>query len=288
MPRGMAIDAAWLAERYPVATDVNELLDDHEREFGWRPTKTSLYMKASRMGLRKEPVANRDGRVERTVRWSKEPEIEAWMLEHDHGQRTDLLSEEFRVAWGFGLSRGQVNLFRASHGTQKRRDHGGGRRRVPVGSEREGKDGYVVVKVREEATVPMSKDNWELKHVHVYEQHFGPVPEGHVVYFADGDRRNFDPENLVAVPRRLVGLMNQPGSPRWHDRASLEACVALAELSVGTTWAELSMPRTCGVCGREFVPDPPRRGNGTRTNLMTCRPCLEAGHKTSHGGRGRA
>lgn len=286
MPRGRRMDDGWLREHYPRMTDVNELLCMHEREFGWRPSKQAVYVKANRMGLRKEPVAGRADRAERTIRWSKEPEMEAWMLEHDRGQRMDDLMAEWRAAWCFGISRGQVNLFRASHGTQRRNAHGGGRPRVPVGTERESKDGYIVVKVREYASVPMSKDNWELKHVHVYEQAHGAVPDGCVVYFADGDRRNFDPANLVAVPRRLVGIMNGPCMPRWHDAESLEACIALAELKSAQAGVMARAVRTCAVCGARFAPDEARVAIGN-TRIRTCPACLAAGRKASRWTRRR-
>ena len=278
MPRGKGIDPDWLREHYPRMTDIDALLDDCEHDLGWRPSKQAVYVKANRMGLRKEPVAGRGDRAERTIRWTREPEMEAWMLEHDHGQRMDDLMAEWRERWGFGISRGQVNLFRASHGTQRRNSHGGGRPRVPVGTERESKDGYIVVKVRDEADVPMSKDNWRLKHVHVYEQAHGAVPDGCVVYFADGDRRNFDPSNLVAVPRRLVGLLNDPGMPHWHDAESLQACVALAEMRSARHSIMARAPRTCGVCGREFVPDAAHVEIGN-VGIRTCPACLAAGRK---------
>lgn len=278
MPRGKRIDEGWLRGHYPRMTDINRLLDDYEAEFGWRPNKQSVYIKANRMGLRKEPVAGRDGRAERAIRWTREPEMEAWMLEHDRGQRMDDLMAEWRERWGFGISRGQVNLFRASHGTQVRRDHGGGRPRVPVGTERESKDGYIVVKVREDAEVPMSKDNWMLKHVHVYGQAHGGVPDGCVVYFADGDRRNFDPSNLVAVPARLVGILNNPTMPRWHDAESLKACIAIAEIKARQTEIMASAVRTCGVCGRPFAPDAVHARSGY-TGIRTCPECLAKGRK---------
>ena len=278
MPRGRRIDDAWLRERYPRMTDIDMLADDYEREFGWRPSKHAIYAKANRMGLHKEPVAGRENRAERTIRWSSEPEMSAWMLEHDHGQRMDDLMAEWRDRWGFGISRGQVNLFRASHGTQRRHNHGGGRPRVPVGTERVSKDGYIVVKVREEAAVPMSKDNWVLKHVHVYEQAHGSVPDGCSVYFADGDRRNFDPDNLVAVPRRLVGILSGGSIPRWHDAESLKACVALAELKSAQARVMARAVRTCGVCGARFVPDEAHVASGV-TKIRTCPACLAAGRK---------
>jgi hypothetical protein len=277
MPRGRKLDLEWLKEHYPRMTTIDTLLDDYEREFGWRPNRQGVYVKANRMGLHKDPVEGRADRAERTVCWSKEPEMEAWMMEHDRGQRIDELQREFRERWGFGLSRGQINLFRASHGKTVRKGHGG-RHRVPVGSERPSKDGYLVIKVAEEATVPMSKDNWMLKHVHVYEQAHGGVPDGCVVYFADGDRRNFDPSNLVAVPRRLVGILSNASMPRWHDAESLRACISIAEIKARQTEIMASAVRTCGVCGRPFAPDAAHARSGY-TGIRTCPECLAKGRK---------
>jgi hypothetical protein len=277
---GRVVDPDWLREHYPKMTTIDTLLDDFEDEFGWRPNKQGVYVKANRMGLRKNPVEGRGNRAERTIYWSKEPEMERWMLEHDHGQRMDALQAEWRERWGFGISRGQVNLFRATHGTQTRRHNGGGRHPVPVGTEHVGKDGYISVKVREKATVPMSKDNWKLKHVWEYEKAHGEVPAGHVIYFADGDRRNFDPSNLVAVPRSLVGILNGTNMPEWHDAESLKACITLAKIKRKQAEIRAVAPRKCGVCGRTFVPDEKHVKVGN-TQIRTCPACLARGKKAS-------
>lgn len=277
------IDPDWLRERYPRMTSVERLLDDHEREFGWRPTKSSLYMRAYRLGIKKAPVTGRDGRAERPIRWSREPDLDAWMLEHDTGQRLDELQREFREAWGFTVSRGQVNAFRASHGRSGRKSSGG-RPRVPVGTERESKDGYLVVKVADAATRPMSKDNWRLKHVWVWEQAHGPLPDGHCVYFADGDRRNFEPSNLVAVDRRLVGIMNQLRSEgvTWNDAESLEVAVNMARLKSARKDLAASRPRTCPLCGRTFDN---RSRRSTSVEAATCPDCIAAGRRPPRRGR---
>ena len=284
MPRGRCVDPEWLREHYPKMTTIDTLLDDFEREFGWRPNKQGVYVKANRMGLRKEPVKGREDRAERTICWLKEPEMERWMLEHDHGQRMDELQAEWRERWGFNIARSQVSLFRANHGTQTRRNHGGGRPLKPVGTEYVGKDGYTMIKVAERATVPMSKDNWRLKHVWVYEQAHGKVPAGHVVYFADGDRRNFDPDNLVAVPRSLVGILNNPDIPEWHDAESLKACITLAKIKRKQQDVLARTPRTCGVCGRRFVPSKKQMSTGT-VKVKTCPACLAQGKKAGRRNR---
>jgi hypothetical protein len=77
---------------------------------------------------------------------------------------------------------------------------------VPVGSERVNADGYVDIKVQEGA----KQHNWRGKHLLVWEAHHGqPVPEGHVVIFGDGDRRNFDPDNLILISQAQLVRLNQ-------------------------------------------------------------------------------
>lgn len=136
----------------------------------------------------------------------------------------------------------------------------------PVGTERvDAKDGYVYVKVAERKTDPKSAhDNWRPKHHVVYERAYGPVPDGCNVVFADRDKRNFDPANLVAVPRPLWAVITKQGWA-YHDRGSLEACIALAQLSRKVYEASCH-PRNCKRCGAEFAPRYP--------NQRTCDGCL--------------
>lgn len=161
-------------------------------------------------------------RAVRAVRWSREPEKQAWMEAHDRGQEAALLSKEFEGAFGFPLAGPQVSLWRSTNGRQARRSHGGGKPPSPVGSERDSGRGYVLVKVAEHPRVPQSKDNWRMKHVLAYERAHGPVPEGCVVVFADRDHSNFSPGNLVAVPRSPTRSEGSHGSAtrRWPRRRS--------------------------------------------------------------------
>ena len=50
---------------------------------------------------------------------------------------------------------------------------------------------------------------------------------------ADKDPFNCSPENLVAVPHRLMARINSADTPDWHDAESLRQCVALCELASG-------------------------------------------------------
>ena len=107
---------------------------------------------------------------------------------------------------------------------------------VPVGSEREGKGGYVYVKVCERSSDEMamgakSSQCWRLKHHIVWEQEHGkPVPDGFFIVFADGNKRNFAQENLVCISRSDYNALNNSNIPRYYDAESLAACNALAKL----------------------------------------------------------
>ena len=271
---------AWLRANYARGT-VAQTASAFNAEFGTALSASGVYQRASRLGLRKPRHSEeRSMPAERTVRWSREPEMEAWMLDHDRGQHVDELAEEFERAWGFRLNRSQVSGFRSSHGTQSRRNHGGGKPRAPLGAERPGSDGYTLVKVAPDPVTPQSKDNWRLKHVVVWEREFGPVPQGCSIWFGDRDKSNFDPANLVAVPRSVQTKVHQIG---YSDAESLRAAVALAQLEAGVRNAEHSAPRKCGVCGREFTERPDQRGYPRP--VQTCPECLAA-HRQARGDRG--
>lgn len=74
---------------------------------------------------------------------------------------------------------------------------------VPIGSERITKDGYIQIKIRE----GQQQRNWRGKHILIWERENGPLPDGCVIIFGDGDNRNFDIDNLICVSRKqLLGL----------------------------------------------------------------------------------
>lgn len=73
----------------------------------------------------------------------------------------------------------------------------------PVGSERITKDGYCEIKVSDTGR------RWKSKHVLIYEKHHGKVPRGSVVIFLDGDKRNFDIDNLHLVTRGQLAMLNK-------------------------------------------------------------------------------
>ena len=71
-----------------------------------------------------------------------------------------------------------------------------------IGDERLGSKGFIEVKV--------SAKRWRPKHIVVWEEAHGPLPKTHVLYFADGDKSNFDLVNLMAFPKKDA-LPSWPG-----------------------------------------------------------------------------
>ena len=266
-------ECAWLRENYgPIG--ICGIAEAFEREFGYTRSNRAICTKAHQLGLHvtKMPQVTRGG-AERRVRWAHEPEMTAWMLEHDTGGIPHTI-ECFEREFGFRLSRAQVSAFRAQHGTGSRRNCGNHWHDVPIGAVRDTGKGYRVVKVADRPTVPGTKDNWRPEHHMAYERAYGSIPDAHVVMAANGDAHDCSPDNLVAVPRSLIGLMNQ--GPRWHDRESLLAAVAIARTQKAVRDLEFSTPRRCGVCGREFVPSESKRHAWSQ---QTCERCLAKGLK---------
>lgn len=68
----------------------------------------------------------------------------------------------------------------------------------PVGSERTDRDGILWRKVSDTRN---KKADWRAVHVTRWEEVNGPLPADKIVVFADGNRSNFDPSNLLALTR---------------------------------------------------------------------------------------
>lgn len=105
--------------------------------------------------------------------------------------------EEGHATWNKGtkgLTKANVTSFKKGHKPHNYK---------PLGSERIVKDGYCEVKVSDTGR------RWRPKHVLIYEKHHGKVPKGSVVIFLDGDKRNFDIDNLHLVTRGQLAMLNK-------------------------------------------------------------------------------
>lgn len=76
----------------------------------------------------------------------------------------------------------------------------------PIGSTLVGKDGYLLVKVKDKGT---RNEMWRPKHELIWEEVNGPKPDKHVIIFADRNKRNFDLNNLILVKRSELLKLNR-------------------------------------------------------------------------------
>lgn len=95
----------------------------------------------------------------------------------------------------------------------------------PLGSEYKC-DGYTMVKVK---TTGTRYERWKLKHVLIWEKYNGPVPKDSVVTFLDGNRDNFDINNLACVRKGVNSVLNTK-KLRSQNKDIFEARVAQIEL----------------------------------------------------------
>lgn len=215
-----------------------EIAGAFEREFGIRLTRAQVKNAKTRLGVRS---GTHGGRFE--------PGQEAW----NRGRpQAEWMSPE-------SVERTRATRFRPGQLPHNARD-------LPTGSERVTRDGYVEVKVADRPSGEgPAHDNWRPKAHLVWEEANGrTLGPGEVVVFADGDRSNLDPENLVAMTRAEHNLIVSRGIP-YADRRTCETAIAIARVKMAASRASMR-PRKCKRCGREFAP---RYGH-----QRTCDACL--------------
>lgn len=75
-----------------------------------------------------------------------------------------------------------------------------------------------------------TEHGWKRKHVLVWEETHGmSVPDDCQLMFADHDRANCSPENIVAVPKRLLPAIIRNKYP-YHNAETLKTAMLMAEI----------------------------------------------------------
>jgi len=90
-----------------------------------------------------------------------------------------------------------------------------------VGIERD-RSGYIEVKTSKNPSV------WKLKHILLWEEAHGKLPKNWIVLFADKNTRNFDIDNLIAVPRGVSAAINSRGN--YYNADSLKCNMSIAKI----------------------------------------------------------
>jgi hypothetical protein len=153
-----------------------------------------------------------------------QPEVQAFIQKNHKGITTAVIAKMVNDAFGTSYTAGQIKSYLGNHGLKNgvvcrfvkgQVSHNKGKKGYcspgcekswfqmghsphnhrPVGSERvDSLDGYTYVKIAEPKT-------WRMKHHLVWEAANGPVPDGYILIFKDGDKGNITVGNLALVTR---------------------------------------------------------------------------------------
>lgn len=101
---------------------------------------------------------------------------------------------------------------------------------VPVGTEYVFRD-YIVVKT-DKPDGNLARRWWKFKHHIVWEEAYGPIPKDHVVIFADGNKRNFELDNLILIKRSELAILNKNGLIYKGNADATKCGVSLVKLMI--------------------------------------------------------
>lgn len=151
-------------------------------------------------------------------------------------QLTDLLNNTFGtnfkrnrikfLIYDMGLTNGvDTKITRKSRETMPQSKNLGVSNKLPIGSENE-KNGYIIVKAD-------NKGTWKYKHVCIYEKHHNVVVNGKTekIIFLDGNKRNFDIDNLMMISNKENFHMNK-NELRFSDKELTKTGLSLAKLNI--------------------------------------------------------
>ena len=99
---------------------------------------------------------------------------------------------------------------------------------MQVGEYTHTSDGYLVRKIQEEG---IQRERFEFVHRATWKKHFGPIPEGEMVSFLDGDKDNCDIENLVLMDNSENLEMNR-SKLRFKNAESTKSGLAVAKVKI--------------------------------------------------------
>lgn len=202
----------WLKEHYNTMK-MDDLTKEFNITFNVDYTKSALWHKLNR--IIEGGIVRDEHKLISRVKWTNE--MVNWLKEHYEDDSNNRLaikmnsifntkitgsSLEHKIArLGLKKSKEKIKRYILQNNFTFQKGHIPVTKK-PIGYERITPEGYTWVKVAE-------PDIFRAKHRVIYEQHHGPIPKGYKVIFADGDRSNFEIDNLVLVNNAELGTLNK-------------------------------------------------------------------------------
>ena len=91
------------------------------------------------------------------------------------------------------------------------------------------KPGTIVEKGHGYLFIKNTNGKWEQLQRFVYSNNNGCIPKDHIIVFLDGNKQNFEPSNLAAIPRKYSSIMTKNNF--WSDFSEITKS--------GIKWCEL-------------------------------------------------
>ena len=184
--------------------------------FGRSPCPAHIKEIRKRLGIGNLPRGKFKGSF---VKFS--PEIVSVIAEENNRKTPDReIADLVNAKFGASFTVRQIISARHRRGLLKNA------RDAPLFSEKADERGCIRIKVSDE----FKGISWELKHRWLWERANGKIPEGHVVVFADGNKSNFELDNLICVPRNTANCIIKT-SLFFTDPECVKTGVMIAELA---------------------------------------------------------
>lgn len=170
-----------------------------------------------------------------SIEWRKHPEMVEFMMNFIPGHEESEIRAEFLEKFGIELSESQIGNFKHKYHVKSgtnggrfkkgQKAHNKGKKvsaetyrkvkptmfkkdNIPhnhreIGSTRIDTDGYVMIKIAE-------PNKWQLLQRYVWEKENGrKLLKNECVIFLDGNKENFEPDNLMAIKRSELARVNK-------------------------------------------------------------------------------
>lgn len=193
----------WIAENYLRFRSYREMAEAYNAEFGTTITENAVGGRARSLGLKKPRVTGE------YLTEEQKKFIEEYYPHHSVEETTRAFNERF----GTNKKKCTMKNYAQRHGLKVDEDvvtesklraaHKEGSKRAlrKIGDVRfDGR--YWVIKTEE---------GWKPVHKAVWEENIGKVKPGYAVIYLDGDRSNYDIDNLLEVPIRYIGMLDKNG-----------------------------------------------------------------------------
>ena len=229
----------WIKHNYNLShKTVQELTDEFNAKFGTNKTKSSIWHKAFRLTnqrLSNEPKTRLEYTPEMIERikeivplWSYKKCAQMMSEEFNYNFTSSMIEHKANRLGVKKPNNGANNLDPRSPSINWFMKGRPSLNTKPVGTETvlRYKDGRIFVAVK----IGMPSE-WEYKHRLVYKQHFGEIPDGYMINFADGNHLNFDPDNLILVSQGENIILNK-NKLRFNDKELTKTGLTLSKLMI--------------------------------------------------------